>query len=78
MRYVKPKPEPALPVKPVAHSVEDAAKALGIGRTLAYRLIRDGQLLAVRCGRRTLVPVTECEAFIVRLAAGEVAYPKAG
>jgi excisionase family DNA binding protein len=58
-----PTPQP----KPVSYSVEDAARALGIGRSLAFRLIREGQLAAVKIGRRTVVPVKECEAFLARL-----------
>lgn len=36
--------------------VEEAAALLGIGRDLAYRLARSGEIPAVRLGRRLLVP----------------------
>lgn len=39
----------------IATSVNDAAKALGIGRTSIYRLIREGRLETVKLGRRTLI-----------------------
>jgi excisionase family DNA binding protein len=37
-------------------SVEEAAEALGIGRTLAYEAVRRGEIPTVRIGRRLLVP----------------------
>jgi len=55
------------PVNPAAVSVEIAAKALGIGRTHAYSLIKEQILGVVRLGRRTLVPIREIEALLIRL-----------
>ena len=55
-------------VVPLSFSVEDAATALGIGRSMTYQLIREGHLVAVKIGRRTLVPVKECEALLRRLS----------
>lgn len=37
-------------------TVPEAARLLRIGRNTAYGLVRDGQLRAVRVGRRVLVP----------------------
>lgn len=42
---------------PVLISVNDAAKALSLGRTSIYALIGEGTLEAVKIGRRTLVRV---------------------
>ncbi|MFN0090197.1 MAG: helix-turn-helix domain-containing protein [Acidimicrobiales bacterium] len=47
-------------------SVEEAARRIGIGRTLAYTLCRafeagEGGLCCVRLGRRLLVPVWAIE-----------------
>lgn len=39
-----PQPEPARTIAPVSYSVEDAAEALGIGRTFAFHLIKEGKL----------------------------------
>lgn len=39
----------------VATSVNDAAKALSLGRTSIYVLIREGRLETVKLGRRTLI-----------------------
>ena len=49
-------------------SIPDAQRALGIGRSTAYRLIEDGRLEAVKIGRRTLVRVSS-----IRALAGEPA-----
>ena len=37
-------------------TVEEAARRLGIGRTLAWRLVRDGELPSVRLGRLVRIP----------------------
>lgn len=37
-------------------TVPEAAKALGIGDTLAWRLVQTGELRTVKLGRRRLVP----------------------
>lgn len=42
-------------------TVEEAAKALGIGRSLAYKMARDGRLPTVRMGRRLLVPISRLD-----------------
>lgn len=68
----KPRSTPEPKVVSIAYPVGDAARALGISRSLAFRLIREGQLQAVKIGRRTVVPVKECEAFLARLG-GDVA-----
>lgn len=52
----------------LALSVENTAKALGIGRTLCFGLIRDGELGAIRIHGRTVIQVTEIEAFLARKA----------
>lgn len=37
-------------------TVEEAARRLGIGRSLAWRLVRSGELPSVRLGRLVRVP----------------------
>jgi excisionase family DNA binding protein len=37
-------------------TVEEAARALGINRNSAYEAARNGELPAIRIGRRLLVP----------------------
>jgi excisionase family DNA binding protein len=39
----------------LAVSINDTAKALGLGRTSIYAMIADGRLIAFKLGRRTLV-----------------------
>jgi excisionase family DNA binding protein len=47
----------------VAYSVPEAMLALGLCRDSIYRLIRDGRLVARKCGRRTLILASDLEAF---------------
>ena len=49
-------------------SIPDAQRALGIGRSTAYRLIENGKLETVKIGRRTLIRVSS-----IRALAGEPA-----
>ena len=41
----------------IAASINDTAKALSLGRTSIYALIRDGKLDTFKLGRRTLIKV---------------------
>ena len=49
---------------PLAYSVRDAARALGIGRTRAYEEIRAGRLPIVKVGKRTLVRRVDAERWL--------------
>lgn len=42
-------------MEPLAVSINDTARALGMGRTSIYAMIADGRLEAFKIGRRTLV-----------------------
>jgi excisionase family DNA binding protein len=48
-------------------SINDTARALGLGRTTVYAMIADGRLEAFKLGRRRLVKT----ASIRRLIAGQ-------
>jgi len=48
----------------IAVSINDAAKALGLGRTTIYALINDGKLEARKLGRRTLVTTGSIRAVL--------------
>ncbi len=51
-------------------TVEEAARRLGIGRTLAWRLVRSGQLPSVRLGRLVRVPQGGLQAWLDRESTG--------
>ena len=54
-------------MEPLAVSINDTAKVLGLGRTSIYAMIGDGRLDAFKLGRRTLIRAES----IRRLVAGE-------
>lgn len=51
-------------MEPIATSINDAAKALSLGRTSIYALIKEGRLETVKVGRRTLVKTASVRALI--------------
>jgi len=72
MPKLKAQPTQAPPVVPapihkVLFSVEEAAVSLSMGRTTVFNLIKEGQIHAVKIGKRRLVAATELEAFALRL-----------
>ncbi|MCJ7420945.1 helix-turn-helix domain-containing protein [Sphingomicrobium astaxanthinifaciens] len=54
---------------PITISINDAAQAMGIGRTKLYELINKGDVTAVKVGRRTLIKTSSIEAFVSNLEA---------
>lgn len=54
-------------VTPLLLSVDEAAKALRLSRSLIYELIRSGQLRTVKAGRRRLVPVLALSEYVASL-----------
>ena len=46
------------------YSIREAAQALGIGRTLAIKLVRSGQLRSIKLGRRRVVPAAALEELL--------------
>lgn len=51
-------------------TIEDAGKALGVGRSTVYELIGHGDLEVVHIGRSARVPVDSVQGFVRRLRAG--------
>ncbi len=49
-------------------SVDEAASALGLGRSLLYAELGAGRLRSVKCGRRRLIPAEAVTEFIARAA----------
>ena len=47
-------------------SVEEAATALGISRSHAWRMVNNGTLPSVRIGHRVLVPVSDLQEWILK------------
>jgi len=46
---------------------EDAARALGVGRTKVYELMRSGALRSVRVGGLRRIPIAALNEFVARL-----------
>ena len=51
-------------MQPITATINDTAKALGLGRTSIYALVRDGRLEAIKLGRRTLIKVESIHRLI--------------
>lgn len=51
-------------------SIKEAAQRLGVGRTLTYHLIDQGQLDTVKIGTRRLVKIDSIRALVERAAGG--------
>lgn len=62
-------PQAAPPIERQGLRIEEAAHALGCGRTTVFKLIREGRLRVVKLGTRTIVPRSE----VARLLTGETA-----
>ena len=60
-------------LQPKLLRIEDAAAALGIGRSKLYELLAAGTLPVVKIGRRALVPTRAIEEFAERLQAEQAA-----
>jgi len=55
-------------MEPLVLSVNDAAKALSLGRTSIYALIADGRLEVLKLGRRTLIRMESVRRIVDREA----------
>jgi excisionase family DNA binding protein len=61
---------------PLLLTVEQAAKRLGIGRTLTYTLINRGDIPSVCIGRLRRIPADALTAYTQRLAADQHSQPE--
>lgn len=50
--------------QPIANTIVEAAKRLGVGRTTIYELIGARQLRTFKVGTRTLIPEVELTRFV--------------
>jgi len=55
---------------PVANSIIEAAKRLGVGRTTVYELIGSGEIRTFKVGNRTLIPEKELQRFVAERMGG--------
>ncbi|WP_374294514.1 helix-turn-helix domain-containing protein [Sphingomonas sp.] len=51
-------------MQPITCSVNDAARAIGIGRVTLYKLMTEGKIDSVLVGRRRLVKVESIRALV--------------
>jgi excisionase family DNA binding protein len=51
-------------MEPLTLSVSDTARALGLGRTSIYAMIKDNRLETVKFGRRTLITSASLRRFV--------------
>ncbi|WP_237452068.1 helix-turn-helix domain-containing protein [Qipengyuania algicida] len=58
-----------MPSEKLAYRIDEACRAIGIGRSKLYELNREGKIKIVRLGGRSVVPVTELRALLEREAA---------
>ena len=56
-------------VPAVLYTVDEAARALRLSRSVIYELIRSDQLHTVKVGRRRLVPVAALTAYVEAIQA---------
>ncbi len=56
--------QPVSPTPKLAYNVKDLAVALGIGRSMAYNLVRSGTIRAKQVGDRWIVPQSAVTEFL--------------
>ena len=53
----------------LAYTIEEVAETTTLGRTRLFEEIRNGRLIATKCGRRTVVLAEHLDAFLRALPA---------
>jgi excisionase family DNA binding protein len=53
-------------IEPLRVSVEEAARIIGVSRSVIYKHMKAGTLRAVKDGARTLFTMTELRRYVVR------------
>lgn len=56
----------------LAHTIADATKVSGLGRTTLYEAIGAGKIEARKAGGRTLIPADSLRAFLASLPAADI------
>ena len=52
------------PLQKIMLTINEFVERYGIGRTKTYEEINAGRLTAVKCGSRTLIPITSAEKWL--------------
>lgn len=52
----------------VALSVREFRETLGIGKTLFFRLVKEGKIRTIKLGTRTLVPIEQLQTLLAKVA----------
>lgn len=52
---------------PMTLTVEEVSKLLRVGRNTAYRLIQEGNIRCIRCGRKIIIPKDALEEFLTKI-----------
>ena len=55
---------PPITPAPLAVSVNELCGMIGVSRSVAYQLCRDGRIKTVRIGRRYCVPISSINTFL--------------
>ncbi len=56
---------------PIFNSVANAARRLSIGKTMFFKLLKEGKIQSCRIGSRTLISETELQRFAAEIKNGE-------
>ena len=51
-------------ILPLVWQIDPACNRAGIGRTMMYKLIKQGEISPIRVGRRTLIPESELQKWL--------------
>lgn len=62
---------PTIGLAPLAHSIPDAARMIGIGETTLYDLLAKEKIRRCRIGRRVVIPHAELERFLAEQTSEE-------
>ncbi|WP_323157650.1 helix-turn-helix domain-containing protein [Pseudomonas fulva] len=60
--------ESSTPLKPISVGVDEAARLIGVARSMLYAMIARGELETFKLGKRRLIRVKTLEAFVKRQA----------
>lgn len=56
------------PLNPICVGVDEAARLIGVARSMLYEMISNGDIQTFKLGRRRLIRVKTLEAFVRRQA----------